>query len=161
MRHKTLSTLGILALLAPLAPAALAAGPSGPDDVRRVKEEIRATLGEVPEYLEAFPESALPGAWAEMKALQMSPETALPAKTKDLIGLAVAAQVPCDYCVYFHTEAARAKGATEREIREAIALAALIRKWSTVVNGSQIDFEDFRAETDRMLEHVGRQSDPR
>lgn len=161
MRYKTLSTFGILALLAPLAQAALAADPSGPDDVRRVKEEIRATLGEVPEYLEAFPEAALPGGWAEMKALQLSPETALPAKTKDLIGLAVAAQIPCDYCVYFHTEAARANGATEREIREAIALAALIRKWSTVVNGSQIDFEDFRAETDRMLEHVGRQSDPR
>ncbi|WP_244067153.1 carboxymuconolactone decarboxylase family protein [Bradyrhizobium sp. Ce-3] len=66
----------------------------------------------------------------------MNPTGALDAKTKHLIGLAVAAQIPCEYCVNGHTKAAKAAGATDAQIKEAIATAALVRFNSTMLNGS-------------------------
>ena len=70
---------------------------------------------------------------------------------KELIGLAVAAQIPCSYCIYFHTEAARLNGATDEQIAEAVAMAAITRHWSTVLNGMQVDEAAFRADTDEVL----------
>ena len=54
------------------------------------------------------------------------------------------------YCVYVHDKNARAEGATEAEIREAVATAAHVRHWSTVLNGMGYDFEAFKAEVDKM-----------
>ena len=54
----------------------------------------------------------------------MESKGALEPKTKELIGLAVAAQIPCEYCVYYHTKAAKADGATAAQIKEAIAMAS-------------------------------------
>jgi AhpD family alkylhydroperoxidase len=65
--------------------------------------------------------------------------------------LAVAAQIPCSYCIYFHTEAAKLNGATDAEVREAVAMAAITRHWSTVLNGMQADPAGFRRETDTVL----------
>src|SRR5476651_86004 len=86
-----------------------------------------------------------------MKAFQLNPKTQLSGKTKELIGLAVAAQIPCTYCIYFHTAAAKANGATDEEIREAVAMAAITRHWSTVLNGMQVDLPTFKRETDAVL----------
>ena len=72
-------------------------------------------------------------------------------KTKELIGLGVAAQIPCGYCVYYHTEAARHAGATDAQIKEAIAAAALTRKWSTVLNGNNYDMGNFKKQVDAMF----------
>jgi len=66
----------------------------------------------------------------------MNPTGALDGKTKNLIGLAVAAQIPCTYCVYGHTKLAKAAGATDAQIKEAIATAALVRFNSTMLQGS-------------------------
>jgi AhpD family alkylhydroperoxidase len=52
---------------------------------------------------------------------------ALPAKTKQLIAVAVAHVTQCPYCIRGHTEAALAKGATEQELMEAIWVAAEMR----------------------------------
>jgi AhpD family alkylhydroperoxidase len=81
-----------------------------------------------------------------MKGLQLNPSTALPGRTKELIGLAVASQVPCRYCIVAHTEFARLNGASADEIGEAVAMAALTRHWSTYLNGIQMDEGQFRAE---------------
>lgn len=108
--------------------------------------DIEKSFGFVPRFLSDIPAEALPGAWEEMKTLQMNPKTALPPRIKELIGLGVAAQIPCTYCVAAHTEFARANGATEAEIGEAVALAASTRHWSTFVNGEQIDEAKFRSE---------------
>jgi AhpD family alkylhydroperoxidase len=118
-------------------------------------KDIEATLGIVPGFFKAFPESGIAGAWAEFKNIQMNPATKLDGKTKELIGLAVAAQIPCTYCIYFHTAVARAFGATDDEIREAVAMAAISRHWSTVLNGDQIDFATFKSETDAALKFAG------
>jgi len=113
--------------------------------------DIEATLGFVPGFFKAFPEAGIAGAWGEFKSVQLSPTTALPGKVKELIGLAVASQIPCAYCVYFHTRMARANGATDEDVREAVAMAAVTRHWSTVLNGMQIDLATFKEETDRAL----------
>jgi AhpD family alkylhydroperoxidase len=116
--------------------------------------DMQKTLGLVPGFFKAFPESGIAGAWAEFKSVQLNPKTALSVKTKELIGLAVAAQIPCQYCVYFHTAVAKANGATDEEIREAVAMAAISRHWSTVLNGMAIDLATFKTETDAVL-HAG------
>jgi AhpD family alkylhydroperoxidase len=115
--------------------------------------DIEQTLGSVPSFFKAFPESGIAGAWAEFKSIQLNPKTKLDGKTKELIGLAVSAQIPCQYCVYFHTAAAKANGATDEDIREAVAMAAVVRHWSTVFNGMQVDLAGFKRETDMVL-HV-------
>jgi AhpD family alkylhydroperoxidase len=128
---------------------------SAQQDSRKAVDEtfrdIQATLGVVPGFFRAFPEAGLPGAWAEFKQVQVAENTKLSPKVKQLIGLAVSAQVPCSYCVYFHTEVAKAYGATPDEIKEAVALAAISRHWSTVLNGMAIDMPTFRAEVDTSL----------
>jgi AhpD family alkylhydroperoxidase len=52
---------------------------------------------------------------------------ALPAKTKQLIAVAVAHVTQCPYCIRGHTEAALRQGATAAEIMEAIWVAAEMR----------------------------------
>ena len=113
--------------------------------------DIEQTLGLVPSFFKLFPEEGIAGAWAEFKAVQLNPKTALTGKEKELIGLAVAAQIPCGYCIYFHTAAAKANGASDAEVREAVAMAAISRHWSTVLNGMQTDPAGFRQETDTVL----------
>jgi len=117
--------------------------------------DIEQTLGSVPTFFKTFPESGIAGAWAEFKSVQLNPKTALNGKTKELIGLAVAAQIPCHYCIYFHTAAAKLNGATDTEIREAVAMAAITRHWSTVLNGMQVDPDGFKRETDTVLRLAG------
>jgi AhpD family alkylhydroperoxidase len=51
----------------------------------------------------------------------------LPGKTKELIAVAVAHVTQCPYCIRGHTERAMRKGATQREVMEAIWVAAEMR----------------------------------
>jgi AhpD family alkylhydroperoxidase len=113
--------------------------------------DIEQTLGSVPTFFKMFPEVGIAGAWTEFKSVQLNPNTKLNGKTKELLGLAVAAQIPCQYCIYFHTAAAKLNGASDEEIRETVAMAAITRHWSTVLNGMQVDPAVFRNETDAVL----------
>jgi AhpD family alkylhydroperoxidase len=135
--------------------ATLTSGAAFAQDSRQAAEaayrDMQATLGVVPSFFRAFPEAGVPGAWQSFKNVQVNEATALNPKVKQLIGLAVSAQVPCSYCVYFHTEVAKAYGATPEEIKEAVALAAISRHWSTVLNGMAIDMTTFRKEVDTSL----------
>jgi AhpD family alkylhydroperoxidase len=91
---------------------------------------------EAPAWMkQTLPDQALKPLWDEYRAV-MNPAGALDGKTKQLIGLAVAAQIPCTYCVFAHTKFAKAAGATDAQIKEAIATAALVRFNSTMLNGS-------------------------
>lgn len=118
-------------------------------------KDIEQTLGFVPGFFKLFPEVGIAGAWAEFKTVQLNPNTKLSGKAKELIGLAIASQIPCSYCIYFHTAAAKANGATDEEIREAVAMAAIVRHWSTVLNGMQVDLAAFKQETDSVLRLAG------
>ena len=52
---------------------------------------------------------------------------ALPARTKQLIAVAVAHVTQCPYCIKGHTRAALRQGATREELMEAIWVAAEMR----------------------------------
>lgn len=52
---------------------------------------------------------------------------ALPAKTKQIIAVAVAHVTQCPYCIRGHTRAALRSGASEQELMEAIWVAAEMR----------------------------------
>jgi AhpD family alkylhydroperoxidase len=121
---------------------------------RDARGEIERALGQVPGMFRFFPDAGIPGAWAEFREFQMGQATALNGKVKELIGPAVSAQVPCTYCVYFHTRAARLNGATDEEIPEAVGMAAVTRHWSTVLNGSGQDPAEFRREADAVFARV-------
>jgi len=58
---------------------------------------------------------------------QVFADGALPAKTKQLIAVAVAHVTQCPYCIRGHTRAARRAGATQQEVIEAIGVAAEMR----------------------------------
>ena len=132
-------------------PTKKAMAPKAVTDSESAWKDIEATFGMVPSFMKAVPSAGISGAWKEMKSLQLNPNTAIPGQYKELIGLAVAAQIPCHYCTYFHTEAAKMSGASDEQIREAIAMSAITRHWSTVLNGSQIAPADFQKEADQIF----------
>lgn len=102
---------------------------------------------EPPKWMqEVFADQELAVAWQEYQTVYRNPDAALDGKTKQLIALAVAAQIPCQYCTLGHTMAAEKAGATESELKEAVAVAAQVRKLSTMINGMQYDMDKFRAE---------------
>ena len=100
-------------------------------------------------YKDTYPKHALEAALEANKTL-MGKDAKLDAKTRELIALGVAAQIPCVYCVYVHEKNAIAAGASEDEIREAVATAAHVRHWSTILNGMGYDFEAFKMEVDKI-----------
>ena len=57
----------------------------------------------------------------------MFADGALPAKTKQVIAVAVAHVTQCPYCIKGHTKAALRAGATHQELMEAIWVAAEMR----------------------------------
>jgi AhpD family alkylhydroperoxidase len=147
----TLVTAVSFVALGVMAPAASAENTSA----QATYQDIEQTLGMAPSFFKLFPEAGIAGAWNEFKSVQLNPKTALNGKTKELIGLAISAQIPCQYCVYFHTAAAKANGASDEEIREAVAMSAIVRHWSTVLNGMQVDLAGFKHETDTVLRLAG------
>jgi AhpD family alkylhydroperoxidase len=132
--------------------------PGAPRDANAALAEMQQAFGAVPEFMRKFPAEGLPGAWQEMRDVEMNPNTALSGKYKSLIGLAVASQIPCQFCVVADTEFARLEGASEREIAEAIGMAALTRHWSTYLNGMQIDEAAFKRDIDRLVKGAKKQA---
>ena len=110
------------------------------------RAEVKATMGFVPTFVSQFADAATPGLWLQAKQLTFGEDTALDAKTKALISLAVAAQIPCEYCVVSDTADARRFGATDQQIAEAVAVAGFTRNLSTQFYGLQVDMGTFRTE---------------
>ena len=74
----------------------------------------RAAAPEIEEAFQAF-------------SRQVFADGALPERTKQLIAVAVAHVTQCPYCIRSHTRLAHRRGATEREIMEAIWVASEMR----------------------------------
>ncbi len=60
---------------------------------------------------------------------------AIDKKTKELMALAAACAILCEYCIDSHTQKAKAYGATEQEIAEVIAVATVVKAGSTISYG--------------------------
>jgi AhpD family alkylhydroperoxidase len=127
------------------------------EDRPGVERDIEQTLGLVPEFFRRVPDYLLPTEWASFKSLELSDQTAIPNKYKELIGLAVSGATRCRYCTYFHTEAARLFGATEDEITETALIAKNTMGWSTYLNTLQFDYDQFTDEFDQVAAHVREQ----
>lgn len=131
----------------------LLAQESESDSWKKAQAEMKAMFGGVPVMFTKLPAHVRASAWEWFKSIS-SPDASIPSKYGELIGLAVASQIPCDYCIYAHTTMAKMLGATDEEIQEAVQKGAEVRHWSTVLNGNQVDFESFKKEWDGMLEFV-------
>lgn len=128
---------------------------SVPADIRK---ELETTFGFVPSFALTMQPDQLRIWWGAVRDFQLSDKTALPNKVKELIGLGVSSQIPCHYCILFHTEAARLNGATEKEIQEAIFMAGLTRMGSTVLNGALLDTNTFDKELRDIVAYLKKQS---
>jgi AhpD family alkylhydroperoxidase len=118
-----------------------------------VHREMKEQFGEVIGFVDLIPDEYIDAEWDLIKRVQFG-ETLIPNKYKELIGLAVSATTRCRYCVLFHTEAAKLFGATDAEVEEAMHYTKLVGGWSTYINGMQVDFDEFKAQVGRVVEHV-------
>ena len=114
-------------------------------------KDIEQTIGIVPKVLKKYPIESIGGAWSDMKGVQFNTLSEIPNKYKELIGLAVATQIPCGNCVYFHTGLAVANNANQKELNETIAIAALVSRLSLFLDGAQIDEKVFKSEVKKVL----------
>jgi alkylhydroperoxidase/carboxymuconolactone decarboxylase family protein len=65
-------------------------------------------------------------------------EGALTAREKSLIALAVAHAVQCPYCIDAYTTDTMEKGVSEKQMMEAVHVAAAIRGGASLVHGVQM-----------------------
>lgn len=157
MKHSIKTTIKRMKLVIPVLLLTVALSAQTNEAYENAKKEITATFGSFLTMFEVFPENALAGAWETFKQMQR-PDNAISPKNRELLQLAVASQIPCIYCAYFHTAAAKAYGATDEEIEEAVAQGAQTRHWSMILQGSQMDFAEFKAEMDAAMKYMSEHS---
>jgi AhpD family alkylhydroperoxidase len=124
---------------------------------QEVYKDMEKMFGVVPSFFKSVPDSSLELEWNLMKAVQAE-EGAVPNKYRELIGVALSAFMKCKYCLFFHTEMAKANGATQAEIEDAIHFAKSSVGWSTYITGMQTDFEQFKREVLAACAHIRAQS---
>lgn len=117
--------------------------------------EIKETIGIVPGFMKALPEEVLVHDWPLWKKYSLG-ETEIPGKYRELMGLSVAANIKCPYCLAMHTDMAKAHGATSEEIREVYYLASLTSRWSAMLHAQQYDMKQFDKERGQMGEYMSR-----
>jgi len=88
----------------------------------------------------AFAPSLLEATWAEVKAVMATPSQLDPL-TKEMIYVAVSIANACSYCVHSHTAAARAKGMTDGQHAELLAIASLAAKTNSLATGLQVPLD--------------------
>jgi AhpD family alkylhydroperoxidase len=71
--------------------------------------------------------------WADIK--QVMGPGALDPLTKELIYIAVSATNGCEYCTYSHTAAARAKGMSDAQLMELVAVVGMANETNRLANG--------------------------
>lgn len=112
-------------------------------------DDIEQTLGQVPGFMAALPEDDLVSEWPQFKKYTVG-ETEIPGKYRELIGLAVAANIKCPYCQAFHTGAAKLHGATDAELEELTYLAGHTARWSSMLHAQNYDYDTFVQETEEI-----------
>lgn len=115
--------------------------------------DIEDTLGTVPEWMEGIPEEDLVREWPTFKHFLFG-DWEMDPKTREMVGLAVAAAIGCEYCRHFHKGAAQLHGATEEELAELSFLASYTPRYSSLINAQDYDMETFQAETAEIAEHL-------
>jgi AhpD family alkylhydroperoxidase len=117
------------------------ANPEADPRVKAVFDDIRATrktdvVNNLWRTL-AFDPALLESTWAEVKRLMATPSRIDPL-TKEMIYIAVSIANACSYCVHSHTAAARAKGMSDAQHAELLAIVALAAKTNHLATGLQV-----------------------
>ena len=92
-----------------------------------------AHISKLKKYGELAPE-----AWKAFAAFDKAAlaDGAIPAKTKELIAIAVAMTTQCPYCIEIHQTKARQLGCSDAEIAETVMVAAALRAGAAVTHGT-------------------------
>ncbi|MFZ1774777.1 MAG: carboxymuconolactone decarboxylase family protein [Rhizobiaceae bacterium] len=106
-------------------------------EVRAVYDDIMATrnINWVNNFWKVLANdpALLKRTWEGLKAV-MAPG-ALDPLVKEMIYVAVSATNGCEYCTYSHTAAARAKGMSEAQLMELMAVVGLANETNRLANG--------------------------
>jgi AhpD family alkylhydroperoxidase len=78
--------------------------------------------------------------WESIK--QVMGPGALDAKTKEMLYVAVSIAHGCDYCIHSHTAAARAKGMSDREHAELIAIVGMASETNRIVTALGVEIDE-------------------
>ena len=117
--------------------------------------DIKKSLGLVPGFMEALPKDVLMHDWPLFKKYTLG-ESKIPAKYRELMGLAVAANIKCPYCTLFHTSVAKMYGATKEELAEIAFLASYTSRWSSMIHAQHYLYETFAKETEQIGAYVSK-----
>lgn len=116
-------------------------------------KDIEETLGILPGFMKELPEMVLIHEWPLFKKYNFE-DTEISAKYRELMGLAVAANIKCPYCILFHKGAAQMNGATEAELAETVFLASYTARWSSILHAQNYDFQKFKEEFEQIGEYL-------
>ncbi len=115
--------------------------PESDPRVKAVFDDIRATRKT--DFINnlwlalAFSPDLLASTWTEVKTLMATPSHLDPL-TKEMIYIAVSVANACSYCVHSHTAAARARGMSDAQHAELLAIIALAARTNHLANGLQV-----------------------
>ena len=113
-------------------------------EVRAVYDDIRKTRGT--DYINNFWKglahnpAQLQRTWEQIKVVMA--DGALDPLTKELIYIAVSVANGCEYCIHSHTAAARAKGMSDEQHAELLAVIGLAHQTNGLVSTLQVDVDD-------------------
>ena len=118
--------------------------------VKAVFDDIRFTRGTdfVNNFWRALANqpALLERTWSSIKTVMIEPG-ALDPLTKELIYIAVSTVNACSYCVHSHTAAARAKGLTDQQHAELLAVIGMAAETNSLATALQVPVDpEFLAE---------------
>jgi AhpD family alkylhydroperoxidase len=115
--------------------------------------DVEEHLGLLPGYLKALPKQALVNEWPNLKRFVFG-ESAIDPGTRELVGLAVAGAIGCEYCRHFHKGAARLHGVSEEELAELSFLASYTPRYSALIQAQDYDVDVFKEETAEIAAYI-------
>lgn len=123
------------------------------DQFSDAQADLEATYGMVPPPLDTIPEDDAVQEWPTFKKYTVG-ESEIPPKYRELIGLAVAANIKCPYCAHFHRAAAQLHGASDAELEEAYSLASFTARYSSMLHAQEYDLDTFKEKVHQIGEHL-------
>ena len=113
--------------------------------VKEIFDEIKEArqITEIPNFWKTMANSpeTLERTWRSLQQVMGKGE--LDPAVKELIYVAVSITNNCEYCIKSHSIAARKKGATDAMINEMIAIVGMANETNRLVEGYQVEVDDF------------------
>lgn len=126
-------------------------------DYSEAKADLEATFGMVPPPLDSIPEDDAVQEWPTFKKYTVG-ESEIPPEYRELMGLVVAANLKCPYCVHFHRNAAKMHGATDAQVEEAYSLASFTARYSAMLHAQEYDLDTFKEKFQQIADHLQEQA---